>query len=83
MYFLFLDFSIFISMEDLPENVTGASSLKIVFIIIAIIIRQDEVNPVFRLATRAGKMGLSCPQWEIMPALFPQKQKQKQKQKKL
>ena len=22
---------------------------------------QDEVNPVFLLATRAGKMGLSCP----------------------
>ena len=22
---------------------------------------QDEANPVFRLSTRAGKMGLSCP----------------------
>ena len=22
---------------------------------------QDEANPVFRLATRVGKMGLSCP----------------------
>ena len=22
--------------------------------------RQDEMNPVFRLATRVGKMGLSC-----------------------
>ena len=33
--------------------------------------RQDEANPVFRLATRAGKMGLSCPLG--LPALVPQK----------
>ena len=32
---------------------------------------QDEANPVFCLATRAGKMGLSCPLG--LPALVPQK----------
>ena len=34
---------------------------------------QDEANPVFRLATRAGKMDLLYLARSGFPALFPQK----------
>jgi len=46
--FLILDFNTFYFMEDLPENhvhciyVTGASSLKIVFIIYYYIMRENN-----------------------------------------